>query len=991
MVKTTRLALSLWALSSIAVFACQVGPPEGLRATPEGDGPMVIHDLDARPLPEIPFPNDLATRADSSSATGRRINASMVAPTSLERMVRTKLDLLDGFGTMQPITVRFDAPLDITALLDGHRNDLDFGNDAVYLIDIDPDSPDFGRPYLLDIGRGNYPLTLKRTDHYFASDPRAQASNVVFDTVEEDLDGDGVLDPGEDTDDDGVLDHPNVWQPGIDPIDGLMTFYESETNTLILRPLVPLRERTTYAVVLTGRLLGADGNPVRSPFEWVHHLNQVHDLERLVDVFANWTADGIAVGITLDDVAFAWSFTTQSVTADLVAIREGLYGIGPLAFLAEEFGPDAIPTQTKDEDPYYLLETEALLNVFWMVGPALLGDNMDMAGPILDSFDYVDYFVAGSFASPDFMLTDMDGGLDPQALHRENLEVDIQAGTASYTPNRVRFIMAVPKETDRYKPPFPVVIYCHSYSSMRAEALGFAGYMARQGMATVGIEAWGHGIPVDDELADIIVTVGEAFGFGPFARDLLEGRARDLDGDGSLDSGGDYWTAYAFHTRDVVRQSVADHFQFVRVLRAFDGSRTWDLDQDGDGQPDLAGDFNYDGKVDAGGPDVPYFAWGQSGGGITSAVLSPLEPHIIAAAPTVGGGGLSDVGLRTMLGNVRNAVMLRSMGPLVVGEPVQGGMRVSLHVSLSTLDQRLDIAVVGDLQPGDLVVVTNVTKSEEYEAHVQPGPRFRVSMAADLGDEFEVAFYDSEGSLLERLTTYEQDVFFFKNDEPTYAAGAPLETPAEGFGLARCTPDLRRMIGLLQLILEPADPANYAPHYFLDPLDIQPEGKTVTNLLEVASVGDQDVPIGTQATLGRAAGLIEHLEVDDRYGMTPNDWLIDNHVYEGLAHIGRFPDHDVLFDPDNLDEGLDGFDAPGPSPDQALRVKVPTETGVSGIRFAYMQPGGQHGIFPINTDPQFDMFTYFVNLVARFFATRGTEILDDTCLATSSCTPPPGP
>ena len=36
-----------------------------------------------------------------------------------------------------------------------------------------------------------------------------------------------------------------------------MPFYEKQTNTLILRPLVPLHERTTYAVVVTRRLKDA--------------------------------------------------------------------------------------------------------------------------------------------------------------------------------------------------------------------------------------------------------------------------------------------------------------------------------------------------------------------------------------------------------------------------------------------------------------------------------------------------------------------------------------------------------------------------------------------------------------------------------------------------------------------------------------------------------------------------------------------------------------
>ena len=48
---------------------------------------------------------------------------------------------------------------------------------------------------------------------------------------------------------------------------------------------------------------------------------------------------------------------------------------------------------------------------------------------------------------------------------------------------------------------------------------------------------------------------------------LLVGRDRDLNNDGLADSGGDMWTADLFHTRDMVRQSVVDHMQFVRILR----------------------------------------------------------------------------------------------------------------------------------------------------------------------------------------------------------------------------------------------------------------------------------------------------------------------------------------------------------------------------------------------------------------------------------------
>src|SRR5690349_16731607 len=83
---------------------------EGLAATPADDhGPRVMWDLDATPLPEIPFPNDVGTRADPGSPTGRRVNVSERAVTAHERKLRRLINGLDGFGTMAPLTVRFES------------------------------------------------------------------------------------------------------------------------------------------------------------------------------------------------------------------------------------------------------------------------------------------------------------------------------------------------------------------------------------------------------------------------------------------------------------------------------------------------------------------------------------------------------------------------------------------------------------------------------------------------------------------------------------------------------------------------------------------------------------------------------------------------------------------------------------------------------------------------------------------------------------------
>ena len=220
-------------------------------------------DFNARPLPEIPLPNDIATRYDETSATGRRINASLIAPTEFEREVRENLDQIDGWGVFQTIAIPFTGPLDVGSIRDAHDEpDYDFNNDAIFLVDVDTDSPELGKLHALDVGNGNYPVTLKGRTDFWKNDPRGDSLSLSFEEIDEDKNGDGLLDASEDTDEDGILDRPN-YLPGKSPAaddlvgraDALMYFYERESSTLLLRPLEPLRERTTYAVIVTRRKL----------------------------------------------------------------------------------------------------------------------------------------------------------------------------------------------------------------------------------------------------------------------------------------------------------------------------------------------------------------------------------------------------------------------------------------------------------------------------------------------------------------------------------------------------------------------------------------------------------------------------------------------------------------------------------------------------------------------------------------------------------------
>ena len=76
-----------------ALTGCTNTSLEGLLRTPPGDGPRVRYEPEARPLPEIPLPNDIATRSDPTSVTGRRVNVSTLAPTSSAPAMERILDL----------------------------------------------------------------------------------------------------------------------------------------------------------------------------------------------------------------------------------------------------------------------------------------------------------------------------------------------------------------------------------------------------------------------------------------------------------------------------------------------------------------------------------------------------------------------------------------------------------------------------------------------------------------------------------------------------------------------------------------------------------------------------------------------------------------------------------------------------------------------------------------------------------------------------------
>ena len=222
-----------------------------------------------------------------------------------------------------------------------------------------------------------------------------------------------------------------------------------------------------------------------------------------------------------------------------------------------------------------------------------------------------------------------------------------------------------------------------------------------------------------------------------------------------------------------------------------------------------------------------------------------------------------------------------------------------------------------------------------------------------------------------------------RSNKNTMRAGSPLIAGSYGFGYVRASPDLRRIAGALSLITEPGDPIAYAPHYVDDPY---PElGGEPVNVLVMPVPGDTIVNVATGVALARAAGWVDRAEVDPRYGMSVDQYLVARGVVQGLEEWGPYTCADgspCLFDVDDADAGTDGTGAPSDAP---LRVTVPHDGGVGGLRLPYVNPHGQHGFGLPEPSRAFDINTYAVMQAATYLDTAGTVISDDPCLEDASC------
>ena len=347
--------------------------------------------------------------------------------------------------------------------------------------------------------------------------------------------------------------------------------WDPATNTLHVESDELLEQHTRYALVVTDAIRDADGLPVKATKDFrLAPLKLLLSRDPALRNYGRELVEGLVAawraGVSPQHIVTASVFTTQSTTAVLEKIRDQIHDATPApadfsiglngehtVFNQNELTSIVVKQQTTVGAPPVLTNFNPLAQLRILTGkPNVVGQ--------------VAY---GKYVSP---------------VYEAPGEGYIPAiGTRTGTPevqgyNDIYFTLYLPAG----EPPeggWPVAIFGHGGTGNKEGAFGVgvvAAKMAENGIATIGINAVGHGLGPGSTLT--VTQTG-----GGTVTLPAGGRGIDQNGDGSIGNteGQDATAPQAIiSSRDARIQTAADHMQLVRVIQA-------GMDVDGDGAADL--------------------------------------------------------------------------------------------------------------------------------------------------------------------------------------------------------------------------------------------------------------------------------------------------------------------------------------------------------------------------------------------------------------------
>jgi hypothetical protein len=963
----------------------------------EGRGPLIAFHPLAIPIPELPFPNDSALRYDEESPTGLRLNLSEESVTQHLRQVRHHLNMLDGFGTFTPITLSFEGRIDLSTV---HHQ-------SAFLINIDPRSERYGERLPLDLGQGFFPLSAP-LGWFYGLKPDPLPDNFLFPASNHSSHDENHSSPNENhrspdenhSSPDENHSSPDENHSSLDEVGSdegaLISHYDFESDTLILRPLIPLAHKAKHAIVLTDEISGwpeieerAERSGVygsiRSPYPLKVSLAQADGVSQALEL----------LGLSWDEVAFGWTFTTGAPNAPLMTLREGLYGRGRLAEIGEsvtskisevrDTGID-IDGENNLRDHRFIMQGYYFSKLTQLIGLVL--DNEGYA----IQFPDVDYFVFGSFPSPQLRSAELPWAVTPEGL--------IEPPKVKEVP----FFLSVPKEGVQGEPPFPVVLYFHGTNSSRLEGLILAQELAKQGIAMFSFDQVGHGPmvpnarrfkeqnpslgPILDSvpriLAQLLVPerVPDLIGLpfeeaithledvGLYQELALIGRWEDRNEDGIHDPAEGFFSSEPLALCGAFWQDLLDGMQAVKILRALDPlripprvNRPKQATKDRLYEHFIEGDFNADGVLDIGGKGVQISSAGTSLGGIHALMMAAIEPEIEVSTPIVAGAGMIDILMRSNLRFIAEPLFLEFLGQVVVGCPDPEGDRlwVSLGNDASRCAQEsLESSSIGSFSAsrlGGRLLLTNQTSGEARVTKIDQRGGFSLQVPTDVGDTLTLT--------LTRAAAHDDD-----ESSPVKEPQITFKARVNGAGYSPYTADFRKAAYVLQNIFDRCDPISFARQMSTPTPGAPPPVK----VLMFNALGDPAVPINTGVNLANALGLLGREEAEWRPRL---ELLRDRNVLSGLS------------DPLSDDQLYDVDDVTGDHSSETLPIgpfpPISVLDGLSAIRFADVE--GDHEWIAGYKRDGFYYGRYTLRQVAAYHRCSGRLILDEDprCVQGEEC------
>lgn len=376
--------------------------------------------------------------------------------------------------------------------------------------------------------------------------------------------------------------------------------WEPLTNTLHVESDEQLAQDTTYLLVVTRGVRGADGKPLEET-DFHHDLNFGQTKDPDTKAYRKELLEALpmamAGGVTPHKIAAVSLFTTQSINAISRQIRSQL-NAGPASFTLGAAG----------ERTVFPLSSVAGIQLRRQTGTTTFSTSF-LPTPALSIFPgSVGAIAFGSYASPNYETA---AGVIPATGTKKGTPVPQSTGQIQFT----LFLPAGATPAGGW----PTAIFGHGFTDSKDGAPWVvASSLAHAGIATIAINVVGHaggalGTYTVFRTAEAPVTLPSG------------GRGIDQNGNGAIDSTEGVNAVGAqslIGSRDGLRQTTIDLMQLVKVVRG-------GVDVDGDGSPDLSGS-----RI--------YYA-GQSFGGIYGVQLLGLERDIRAGVPNVPGGPIIEI------------------------------------------------------------------------------------------------------------------------------------------------------------------------------------------------------------------------------------------------------------------------------------------------------------------------------------------------------------